>query len=167
LNEDYFDNIALFEYHDEPLAKSSTFESKVPDNIIHSRFNIIREQVDRLLKTKKIRYPFLMKPELGVRGEGIVLINNENDLNKFEGNYRSFAIEQFIKSKYDWRVFVLGGVPLGVMKKLGNEDDPADFVAKSGGKKHFIEPDEKIHEEVCRIAVKACEVSGLDYAGID
>lgn len=128
---------------------------------------LMREYVDKLLKTKKIRYPFLMKPELGVRGEGIVLIKDENDLNKFEGNYRSFAIEQFVKSKYDWRVFVLGGVPLGVMKKLGNEDDPADFIAKSGGKKHFIEPDEKIREEVCRIAVKACEVSGLDYAGID
>jgi tRNA A37 methylthiotransferase MiaB len=42
LDEDYFDNIALFEYHDEPLAKSSTFENKVPDKIIHSRFKTIR-----------------------------------------------------------------------------------------------------------------------------
>jgi tRNA A37 methylthiotransferase MiaB len=42
LDEDYFDNIALFEYHDEPLAKSSTFSDKVPDKVIHSRFKIIR-----------------------------------------------------------------------------------------------------------------------------
>jgi tRNA A37 methylthiotransferase MiaB len=42
LNEDYFDNIALFEYHDEPLAQSSTFENKVPDDVIHSRFKVIR-----------------------------------------------------------------------------------------------------------------------------
>jgi tRNA A37 methylthiotransferase MiaB len=42
LDEDYFDNIALFEYHDEPLAKSSTFENKVPDELIHSRFKTIR-----------------------------------------------------------------------------------------------------------------------------
>ena len=41
LDEDYFDNIALFEYHDEPLAKSSTFENKVPDDVIHSRFKTI------------------------------------------------------------------------------------------------------------------------------
>ena len=50
LDEDYFDNIALFEYHDEPLAKSSTFENKVPDEVIHSRFKIIRSQVNKLLK---------------------------------------------------------------------------------------------------------------------
>ena len=55
LNEDYFDNIALFEYHDEPLAPSSTFENKVPDDTIHSRFNIIRWQVDKLLKAREKR----------------------------------------------------------------------------------------------------------------
>ena len=53
LDEDYFDNIALFEYHDEPLAKSSTFENNVPDNTIHSRFNIIRKQVNKLLKARE------------------------------------------------------------------------------------------------------------------
>ena len=53
LNEDYFDNIALFEYHDEPLAKSSTFENKVPDNTIHSHFKTIRWQVDKLLKARE------------------------------------------------------------------------------------------------------------------
>ena len=42
LDENYFDNIALFEYHDEPLAKSSTFENKVADELIHSRFKTIR-----------------------------------------------------------------------------------------------------------------------------
>jgi len=53
LDEDYFDNIALFEYHDEPLAKSSTFENKVPDSVIHSRFKTIRWQVDKLLKARE------------------------------------------------------------------------------------------------------------------
>ena len=53
LDEDYFDNIALFEYHDEPLARSSTFENKVPDEVIHSRFKTIRSQVDKLLKARE------------------------------------------------------------------------------------------------------------------
>jgi tRNA A37 methylthiotransferase MiaB len=53
LDEDYFDNIALFEYHDEPLAKSSTFGNKVSDEIIHSRFKTIRSQVDKLLKARE------------------------------------------------------------------------------------------------------------------
>ena len=53
LDEDYFDNIALFEYHDEPLAKSSTFDNKVPDDIIHSRFLTIRKQVYTLLNARE------------------------------------------------------------------------------------------------------------------
>ena len=53
LDENYFDNIALFEYHDEPLAKSSAFENKVPDEIIHSRFKTIHSQVDKLLKARE------------------------------------------------------------------------------------------------------------------
>jgi tRNA A37 methylthiotransferase MiaB len=53
LDENYFDNIALFEYHDEPLAKSSTFENKVPDDVVHSLFKIIRAQVDKLLKARE------------------------------------------------------------------------------------------------------------------
>ena len=53
LDEDYFDNIALFEYHDEPLAKSSTFENKVPNDVIRSRFKIIRWQVNKLLEARE------------------------------------------------------------------------------------------------------------------
>ena len=53
LDEDYFDNIALFEYHDEPLALSSTLENKVPDSLIHSRFKTIRWQVDKLLSARE------------------------------------------------------------------------------------------------------------------
>ena len=53
LDEDYFDNIALFEYHDEPLAPSSTFENKVPYDIIHSRFLTIRKQVFSLLNARE------------------------------------------------------------------------------------------------------------------
>ena len=55
LNEDYFDNIALFEYHDEPLALSSSFENKIPYSTIHKHFSIIRKQVYNLLKSREAR----------------------------------------------------------------------------------------------------------------
>ena len=53
LDEDYFDNIALFEYHDEPLALSSTFNNKVSDDILHKRFSVIKKQVDKLMDTRE------------------------------------------------------------------------------------------------------------------
>jgi tRNA A37 methylthiotransferase MiaB len=33
-----FDNIALFEYHDEPLAESSKLKDKIDEKIVHKRF---------------------------------------------------------------------------------------------------------------------------------
>ena len=53
LSEDFFDNIALFEYHDEPLSLSSTFDNKVDDKLVHDRFKIISKQVDKLLSNRE------------------------------------------------------------------------------------------------------------------
>lgn len=38
----HFDNVALFEYHDEPLAESSKLDNKVDGNEIHRRFEILK-----------------------------------------------------------------------------------------------------------------------------
>jgi len=38
-----FDNVALFEYHDEPLAESSKLENKVDWKIIHERFSKLKK----------------------------------------------------------------------------------------------------------------------------
>lgn len=38
----HFDNVALFEYHDEPLAESSKLDNKVEENEIHRRFEILK-----------------------------------------------------------------------------------------------------------------------------
>ena len=42
----HFDNIALFEYHDEPLAESSKLDWKVDEKEIHRRFEILKWIID-------------------------------------------------------------------------------------------------------------------------
>ena len=49
ISEDYFDNIALFEYHDEPLAPSYKFKNKVDDETIRERFERANTLVNELL----------------------------------------------------------------------------------------------------------------------
>ena len=49
VDETKFDNIALFEYHDEPLAASSKLPNKVDDHEIRTRFTKIRQLVNRQL----------------------------------------------------------------------------------------------------------------------
>lgn len=53
INWDYFDNIALFEYHDEPFATSSKLPNKITDSIIRKRFTQIRQLVNKKLMEKE------------------------------------------------------------------------------------------------------------------
>jgi len=48
----YFDNIALFEYHDEPLAASSKLPNKVDESTLKRRFLELSELVDEQLEKK-------------------------------------------------------------------------------------------------------------------
>jgi len=52
IQQDYFDNIALFEYHDEPLAASSKLSNQVPEKLIRSRFHSLRSLVAQLLSSR-------------------------------------------------------------------------------------------------------------------
>jgi len=53
IQQDYFDNIALFEYHDEPLAASSKLPDQIPSHIIRQRFLPLRRLVNNLLLKKQ------------------------------------------------------------------------------------------------------------------
>ena len=74
IKKDYFDNIALFQYHDEPLAASSKLSWKVDDETLNKRFNIISKLVDDVLENK-----------------------NEKRRQKEQFGYIDFVWEKFIK----------------------------------------------------------------------
>lgn len=48
-----FDNIALFEYHDEPFTDSFKLDNKIDYKTIHKRFEIIKKIIDKKLKDKQ------------------------------------------------------------------------------------------------------------------
>lgn len=52
IQKDYFDNIALFEYHDEPLAESSKLPNKIASPLIRKRFIPLRREVNKILLKK-------------------------------------------------------------------------------------------------------------------
>lgn len=142
-------------------------DQKVAEHALPMYSAFSKENILALIKEKIIDYPFVLKPDFGTRGEGIVLIKEEKDFDNFKGDYKAFSIEPYVKSKYDWRVFVLGGSALGAMRKVGDESDESDFMAKSGGKHRWNEDDVEIREEIYDLAVRAAAASGLEYAGVD
>lgn len=48
----HFDNVALFEYHDEPLAESSKLDWKVEEQEIHRRFKILKWIIEDIPQNK-------------------------------------------------------------------------------------------------------------------
>ncbi len=142
-------------------------DSVTKDHILPCYPAVSKASVSRLLDQGKIKYPFLMKPDFGTRGEDIYLISNQKELEEFNDNFPAFSIEPFVKSKYDWRVFALGGVSLGVMKKIGDEGNLDDFKAKSAGWHRWDETDLDTKEEMMYLGAHASAISGLEYSGID
>ena len=73
----HFDNVALFEYHDEPLAESSKLDQKVDESEIHRRFEILKWIVNKSplnpLFEKEGTYP-TDTPSFSKRGPGGDLI---------------------------------------------------------------------------------------------
>lgn len=53
IGQDWFDNIALFEYHDETLAPSSSLPDKVEDKVIRTRFQEAKRLVTSLYDARQ------------------------------------------------------------------------------------------------------------------
>lgn len=123
--------------------------------------------MEKLVATGRISFPFVLKLNYGTTGEGIEFIQSEAELRAFKQNFSEYMVEKYVKSRYDWRVFVLGGVAIGMMKKIGNEENPTDFVARSAGLERWTEDNLDLAEEMQYIAAHAAATSDLEYTGVD
>lgn len=131
-----------------------TFEAKHKDNVIS------------YIEANRVHYPIVLKDRRGTAGKGITLIKAQEDLDKID-NFSELLIEQYIQPECDYRVFVIGGVAVGTMRKIGDEQNPGDFIAWSAGRKKYPENNPQTLELLAEIATRAAAISKLEYAGID
>lgn len=114
----------------------------------------------------RVPFPIVLKHRFGTTGKNITLVRNEEELDKIE-SFNNLLIEQYIEANHDWRVFVIGGKAVGIMKKSGDPKHPEDFKSWSAGKTKSREEDLETIEALSKIACRAAKVSGLDYTGVD
>lgn len=112
VEESTFNNIALFEYHDEPMAASSKLDKKVDYAIIRSRFTKIRQLVNKqLLEIENMRKK---KEEIGY----IMEIWKEGKVERFTvrpwlhcpeiDSYDEISLEQIIGTFEDTNELAIG-----------------------------------------------------------
>lgn len=131
-----------------------TFEAKFKENVL------------AYLKAGRVHYPIILKDRRGTAGANITLIRGADDLDGIK-DFRNLLIEQYIQPECDYRVFVIGGVAVGIMRKKGDTSKPGDFVAWSAGKKKYAEEDANTISQLSEIATRAAAISKLEYAGVD
>ena len=125
------------------------------------------EAGDDFLNTAAVElgFPLVMKECFGSLGEQVYLIENKGQLleNARRMKHRPFILQEFVKSSAgkDKRLYVVGGRVVAAMRRFSHTDFRANLGA--GGHGEAYSPT----EEEISLAVSACRVLGLDFAGVD
>lgn len=124
-------------------------------------------EIRELINEGRMRFPFIIKKIIGTTGKGIVLIRDEEALEKYAGGFSEVFVEPYVEGDFEWRVFVMGEEAVGVMRKEIIEAGEVDFRARSRGENRAEEEDEAVLGTVSDLAVKVAKALGEEYAGVD
>jgi len=133
---------------------------KTFDNIGYTNYNFLDQVI------KSIGFPMVIKESFGSFGQQVYLVTDEQELMlkvKQIGS-KPMIFQQFIKSSFgrDIRLQVVGGEVIATMYRY---TENGDFRANLtiGGKMQEYNP----HKNQCDLALRCCEIIGLDFAGVD
>jgi RimK family alpha-L-glutamate ligase len=156
----------------QPLLAYKLYQQKVItgkttiNGIPTFKFKNKKEVLDAL-EVGILKYPFIQKPNLGSKGEGVVLIRNESDLTNqsSELKIKEQVYQNFIKNNGDYRILMLGGKALGVMRRIAADGSFLNNISR-GGTAEKVE-DEEIIKEVTSIARTVAATLDLTFCGVD
>jgi len=125
-----------------------------------------RNDLSKMVQEKKLKFPFIKKPNLGAKGEGIKLIKNNKDVkNLSDEEVTTGVFQNFIKNDGDYRILVIGGVPVEAIKRVGEKDSFVNNVSM-GGQALPVE-DGEMKTELFKIATQISAIFNLGFCGVD
>lgn len=114
---------------------------------------------------KVLGYPMIVKENYGSLGRQVYLINNRAELEQIEDKliHIPHIFQEFIVSSkgVDYRIIVIGHKPVAYMKRENKHSYLSNLA--TGGKAYKVKLDKKYLD----VAIKASEILGLDYCGVD
>lgn len=144
------------------LSKPTTRANAIPT------FRASNTHALRLLaENGTLKTPFIVKPDAGSKGEGIFLLKSLDGLDTVftDIDIKDYIFQNYIHNNGDWRVLVLGGRPLGAMRRIAKEGSFLNNVSQ--GATAVKEEDDKTLRVLYEIAVKAASVFDLRFCGVD
>ncbi len=161
-----------------PLSVISDFRSKDLQALFFKRHKLpgvptilyrgeLNENYWNEIAALSSRERYILKMVRGNQGTGVNLISGTQSLKSILETFHAlkdqkFLIQPYIEHKKEWRLFVLKNNILGAVEKTITTDDFRGNSKRSKGR--LIK---KIPSALSALAIKAAELSGLDYCGID
>ncbi len=146
-------------YQQKMIAKHLEYAS-IPTFTFTVKSELIKSIDEGILK-----FPFIQKPNQGSRGVDVRLIRTIDELEENRKSVKDYVYQNFIKNNGDFRAFMLGGVLLGVIKRVAKEGSVLNNVSQ--GAAAYVETDPKIIRNVRDIATKVASLFELQLCGID
>lgn len=133
---------------------------KTFDNIGYTNYDFLQTVAERL------GFPLVLKESFGSFGQQVYLIRDEEELlaQVKKIGTRHMLFQEYIDTSFgrDIRLQVVGGKVIAAMYRYSED---GDFRANLtiGGKMKPYQPSER----QCELAIRSCEIIGLDFAGVD
>lgn len=121
-------------------------------------------ELSRILPS--IAYPAIVKPTWGAKGNGITLAHTEEDIrNIFPTLHR--IVQPFIQNDGDYRIFMVQGSIVGIIKRSRTTKDAiVNNVAKGGHATNYPNTEAR-YDELATAAMQVHKLFPLDWCGID
>ena len=120
--------------------------------------------IERVMQ--EIDFPLVAKKSFGSLGRSVYLINNKQELVKWDtqNRFEQRLYQEFIKSSFgfDYRLIVIGGKFLTGMKRVNTNGDFRSNIAL-GGQGEKVD----IPQSYIDVAERCASALGLDYCGVD
>lgn len=138
----------------EGIPTPPTFTAQTPE----AAAQIVQRELDR-------GKSLVCKPLFGAQGRGLRRVQSLSDLPSTEEAAGVFYLQRFVETgahAQDFRVLVCAGRPIAGMTRVASQGNWITNV-KQGGMPHAL----LLADEFGGLAVRAAQVTGADYAGVD
>ena len=137
-----------------------------PDRVIDTYLASSVDEINKFIENGILKFPFVVKPTLGSQGDGVVIVENTENIDQLkELDLKKHIIQNFIQNDGDFRVFIVGGVVLGIIKRERKSNKYLNNIAK--GAEAIILTDKVLIKKLSEFALELSSLFELNICGVD
>ncbi|HCC83738.1 TPA: hypothetical protein DEP96_02730 [Candidatus Uhrbacteria bacterium] len=144
-----------------PLVRSKRYQQATVQAELGIQ-GIVTVEFDQL---SSLTFPVIAKLPVSSRGAGVFLLSSISEASELSGSVNDYVYQSFIPNNGDYRIFMVGGVPLGVMKRVAKAGEHRNNLAQGGTGE--VVTDKHEHATACKLAAKVATIFGLQICGVD